>query len=84
MKKFKKLTLTALLFAKSTVAGAQSASDLQQMLPSNWGGWQNLTYGITDVEKQDNHLFPMQVATSGRTIHLAWVEKGKDADGLYR
>ena len=84
MKTFKKLTLTALLLATSTVAGAQSASDLQQMLPSNWGGWQNLTYGITDVEKQDSYLFPMQVATSGRTIHLAWVEKGKDADGLYR
>ena len=78
----KKLMLMLALML-TTLTG-RSATDLDQLLPSNWGGWQNLTYGITNAEYLTSYNFPMQVETAGQAIHLIWWEKGKDADGLYR
>lgn len=78
----KKLMLMLALML-TTLTG-RSATDLDQLLPSNWGGWQNLTYGITNAEYLTSYTFPMQVETAGQAIHLIWWEKGKDADGLYR
>lgn len=65
-------------------AAAQTTSDLQQSLPSDWGDWQNLTYGVTDVTNYTSSSLPMQVETAGQAIHLVWWEQGKDAEGLYR
>ncbi|MCR4603672.1 MAG: hypothetical protein K5683_09115 [Prevotella sp.] len=80
----KKLLIKLALLAVPMLAAAQTADDLKQSLPSEWGGWQNLTYGVTDITAYSKILFPMEVETSGKTIHLLWQENGKDADGLYR
>ena len=80
----KRLLIKLALLAVPMLAAAQTADNLKQSLPSEWGGWQNLTYGVTDINTLTNKLFPMEVETSGKTIHLLWQENGKDADGLYR
>ena len=79
-----KLLIKLALLAVPMLAAAQTANDLKQSLPSEWGGWQNLTYGVTDITAYTTSLFTMEVETSGKTIHLLWQENGKDADGLYR
>ncbi len=80
----KKLLIKLALLAVPMLAAAQTADNLKQSLPSEWGGWQNLTYGVTDITAYSKSLFTMEVETSGKTIHLLWQENGKDADGLYR
>ena len=80
----KKLLIKLALLAVPMLAAAQTADNLKQSLPSEWGGWQNLTCGVTDITAYSKSLFPMEVETSGKTIHLLWQENGKDADGLYR
>ena len=80
----KRLLIKLALLAVPMLAAAQTADNLKQSLPSEWGGWQNLTYGVTDITAYSKSLFPMEVETSGKTIHLLWQENGKDADGLYR
>ena len=80
----KKLLIKLALLAVPMLAAAQTADNLKQSLPSEWGGWQNLTYGVTDITAYSKSLFPMEVETSGKTIHLLWQENSKDADGLYR
>ena len=80
----KKLLIKLALLAVPMLAAAQTADNLKQSLPSEWGGWQNLTYGVTDINTLTNKLFPMEVETAGNAIHLLWQENGKDADGLYR
>lgn len=76
----KHLFIAALLLSTLGVQAADSG----QPMPSNWGGWQNLTYGITDATYESTSFLPMQVEMSGNSIHLLWFEKNKDADGLYR
>ena len=80
----KKLLIKLALLAVPMLAAAQTADNLKQSLPSEWGGWQNLTYGVTDITAYTTSLFTMEVETSGKTIHLLWQENGKDANGLYR
>ena len=80
----KKLLIKLALLAVPMLAAAQTADDLKQSLPSEWGGWQNLTYGVTDINTLTNKLFPMEVETAGNAIHLLWQENGKSGDGLYR
>ena len=80
----KKLLIKLALLAVPMLAAAQTAGDLRQSLPSNWGGWQNLTYGVTDATFESTAFQPMQVEISGNTIHLLWFENSKDGDGLYR
>ncbi len=80
----KKLLIKLALLAVPMLAAAQTDDNLKQSLPSEWGGWQNLTYGVTDITAYTTSLFTMEVETSGKTIHLLWQENGKDADGLYR
>ena len=80
----KKLLIKLALLAVPMLAAAQTTDNLKQSLPSEWGGWQNLTYGVTDITAYTTSLFTMEVETSGKTIHLLWQENGKDADGLYR
>ena len=80
----KKLLIKLALLAVPMLAAAQTADNLKQSLPSEWGGWQNLTYGVTDITAYTTSLFTMEVETSGKTIHLLWQENSKDADGLYR
>lgn len=76
------ISIVALLIG--TLGALAAEGDMQQSLPSNWGGWQNLTYGITDATYESTAYQPMQVEVSGNTIHLLWFENSKDADGLYR
>ena len=80
----KKLLIKLALLAVPMLAAAQTADNLKQSLPSEWGGWQNLTYGVTDINTLTNKLFPMEVETAGNAIHLLWQENGKSGDGLYR
>ncbi len=80
----KKLLIKLALFAVPVLAVAQTAADLQKALPSDWGGWQNLTYGVTDSTSFTTSLFKMETEIVGQNIHLLWQENGKDADGKYR
>ncbi len=80
----KKLLIKLALLAVPMLAAAQTADDLTKCLPSDWGGWQNLTYGVSDSTKYTTSLFNSQVEIEGQTIHLLWQENNKDAEGLYR
>ena len=80
----KRLLIKLALLAVPMLAAAQTADNLKQSLPSEWGGWQNLTYGVTDITAYSSSFLPMEVETNGKTIHLLWQEIGKDASGLYR
>ena len=80
----KKLLIKLALLAVPMLAAAQTADDLTKCLPSDWGGWQNLTYGVSDSTKYTTSLFDSQVVIEGQTIHLLWQESSKDAEGLYR
>ena len=80
----RRLCLKLVLYALPIVAMAQTTENLKQSLPSEWGGWQNLTYGVTDITAYSTSFLPMEVETNGKTIHLLWQEIGKDAAGLYR
>ena len=80
----KKLLIKLALLAVPMLAAAQTADNLTKCLPSDWGGWQNLTYGVSDSTKYTTSLFDSQVVIEGQTIHLLWQESSKDAEGLYR
>ena len=78
----KSLLLITILLSPLLVA-AQSSADLQQALPSDWGSWQNLTYGVADSTLWDAHPKPLQVQMAGGYIHVAWMEDAKQNDGKY-
>ena len=78
MKKPFKLFI-ALLLAIPIVA--QAADD--QYVPSNWGGWQNLSLGTTDITYYTKTLLPMDVQVSGQTVHVAWTDWKPNAAGEY-
>ena len=75
----RRLCLKLVLYALPIVAMAQTTENLKQSLPSEWGGWQNLTYGVTDITAYSTNFLPIEVETNGKTIHLLWQEIGKDA-----
>ena len=78
MKKPFKLFI-ALLLAIPIVA--QAADD--QYVPSNWGGWQNLSLGTTDITYYTKTQLPMDVQVSGQTVHVAWTDWKPNAAGEY-
>ena len=57
------------------------ADEMHESLPSNYSNWLNLSNGYSS----DKSTSPpkMEVAIDGNTIHLAWVEFAKQADGSY-
>ena len=81
--KMKHLFLLLSLMAAPLTISAQNAGDLTQFLPSNWGGWQNLTYGVADSTEWSTGQKPLEVQISGSTIHVAWMELVKQNDGNY-
>lgn len=80
MKTIQKLLLAVALLA---VPWGASATDLDQYLPSNWGGWQNLSLGTTDTTYYTKTQLPMDVQVSGQTIHVAWADWQPNAAGEY-
>ncbi|MCR4603363.1 MAG: hypothetical protein K5683_07520, partial [Prevotella sp.] len=79
----KHLFLLLALLAAPLAGTAQNSGDMTQFLPSNWGSWQNLTYGVADsTEWSPNHK-PLEVQISGSTIHVAWMEQVRQNDGMY-
>jgi BNR/Asp-box repeat. len=79
MKKTLLLTLLALTTATLNVA----ADDAEQYVPSNWGGWQNLSLGTTDITYYTKDQLPMDVQVSGQTIHVAWTDWKPNAAGEF-
>lgn len=73
-----RLLLTILLAWPLSMLASESLSD---SIPSNYGGWVNLTDGYTQDKSSDHQK--MQVEISGSTIHLCWVEFTKGADERY-
>jgi len=61
--------------------GMLASEALHDSIPSNYGGWMNLTDGYTQ-DKSENHQ-KMQVEISGNNIHLCWVEFTKGEDERY-
>ena len=60
-----------------------AADDTQQFVPSNFGGWQNLSASVNDISYYTNDPLPMQAAVSGSTIHVFWADWKPNAQGEY-
>ena len=73
------LALALLLIPLSGMAD----DSMQQYVPSNWGGWQNLSLGTTDITYYTSDQLPMDVQVSGKTIHVAWTDWKPNAAGEY-
>ncbi len=71
-----------LLLLPLTMA-AQNTGDLTQYLPSNWGNWQNITYGVADSMAWTTDHKPLDIQISGSSIHVAWMENVKQNDDKY-
>ena len=78
----KKLTLLAFALALLPWMGI-SAADTDQYVPSNWGGWKNLSLGTTDTTYYTKVQLPMDVQVSGQTVHVAWTDWKPNAAGEY-
>lgn len=77
----RKLRLLFLLLLTS-LAG-MAADDMQQYVPSNFGGWQNLSASVNDLTHYTTDPLPMQAAVSGKTIHVFWADWKPNAAGEY-
>lgn len=73
------LALALLLIPLSGMAD----DSMQQYVPSNWGGWQNLSLGTTDITYYTSDQLPMDVQVSGKTVHVAWTDWKPNAAGEY-
>ena len=62
---------------------SMAADDTQQYVPSNYGGWQNLSASVNDLTYYDSNQLPMQAAVSGQTLHVFWVDWKPNARGEY-
>ena len=78
-KRIWQIAFLALLLSSSPVW----AQDGQQYVPSNWGGWKNLSLGTTDITYYTKTQLPMDVQVSGQTVHVAWTDWKPNADGNY-
>ena len=78
----RKAFLSMLLLLPLTMA-AQNTGDLTQYLPSNWGNWQNITYGVADSMAWTTDHKPLDIQISGSSIHVAWMENVKQNDDKY-
>lgn len=54
-----------------------------QYVPSNWGGWQNLSASVNDITYYTTDPLPMQAAVSGKTVHVFWADWKPNASGEY-
>ena len=77
----RKLQLLLLLLLTSLTGMA--ADDMQQYVPSNFGGWQNLSASVNDLTHFTTDPLPMQAAVSGKTIHVFWADWKPNAAGEY-
>jgi len=78
MKQF--LLVMALMLSSLTSMAADST---QQFVPSNFGGWQNLSASVNDLTYYDSNQLPMQAAVSGQTLHVFWTDWNPNAQGEY-
>ena len=60
-----------------------AADDTQQYVPSNFGGWQNLSASVNDLTNYTSDPLPMQAAVSGKTVHVFWSDWKPNAQGEY-
>ena len=79
MKRKLQLLLLLLLATLTSLA----ADDMQQYVPSNFGGWQNLSASVNDLTYYDSNQLPMQAAVSGKTVHVFWADWKPNASGEY-
>ena len=77
----RKLQLLLLLLLTSLTGMA--ADDMQQYVPSNFGGWKNLSASVNDLTHYTTDPLPMQAAVSGKTIHVFWADWKPNAAGEY-
>ena len=70
------LSLIALALLPATLC----ADNLRDTIPSNYGGWVNLTDGY--IQDYSGNVPKMEVAIDGSTIHLCWVEMEPTDDGM--
>ena len=78
MKQF--LLVMALMLSSLT---SMAADNTQQFVPSNFGGWQNLSASVNDLTYYDSNQLPMQAAVSGQTLHVFWTDWNPNAQGEY-
>ena len=77
----RKLQLLLLLLLTSLTGMA--ADDMQQYVPSNFGGWKNLSASVNDLTHFTADPLPMQAAVSGKTVHVFWTDWKPNAQGDY-
>lgn len=77
----RKLNLLLMLLLVSLTSMA--ADDMNQFVPSNFGGWQNLSASVNDITYYTSDPLPMQAAVSGKTVHVFWVDWKPNAQGNY-
>lgn len=58
-----------------------AADDMNQFVPSNFGGWQNLSLSVNDTTCYTSDPLPMQAAVSGKTVHVFWTDWRPNAQG---
>ena len=81
MKK-KRLLMWLVLLVTTLGAAAQGGAD-NSYLPSNYGGWTNLSASVNDLTYNSSNILPMQSCVSGNTLHVAWFDFARNAEGKY-
>ena len=76
-------SLMVLCFCLVACPADMQAEASRDSVPSNYGGWLNLTDGYTQDKGSDDQP-KMHVEFSGDVIHLCWGELTKNEDGKYR
>ncbi|MBQ8095696.1 MAG: exo-alpha-sialidase, partial [Prevotella sp.] len=79
MKKAIKLFLALLV----TLPMSALAANGEQYVPSNWGGWKNLSLGTTDITYYTSDQLPMDMQVSDQTVHVAWTDWQPNAAGEF-
>ena len=82
MRKKKRLLLWLSLLVATLGAAAQGSAD-NSYLPSNYGGWTNLSASVNDLTYNSSDMLPMQSCVSGNTLHVAWFDFTPNAEGKY-
>ena len=63
-----------------------AADNMTQYVPSNFGGWQNLSASVNDLTCFTSDPLPMQAAVSGKSVHVFWTDwkpNGKGESCIY-
>ena len=76
-----KRKLHLLLFMLLISLTGMAADDMNQFVPSNFGGWQNLSLSVNDTTCYTSDPLPMQAAVSGKTVHVFWTDWRPNAQG---